>query len=116
VPHFYFDAVLQGQLETDPEGIELASREVARQEAVRAAAEMAKDRHLGESAKDITLASERATSPSPPFWLFLRVEERRHFAAGRHEMEATALAASVLVVAGAIVWSMLNARERQRSE
>ena len=31
-------------------------------------------------------------------------------------MEATALAGSVLVIAGAIVWSMLNARERSRPE
>ena len=38
------------------------------------------------------------------------------FAAGRHAMEATALAGSVLVIAGAIVWSMLNARERSRPE
>jgi hypothetical protein len=38
------------------------------------------------------------------------------FAAGRHAMEGTALAGSVLVIAGAIVWSMLNARERSRPE
>src|SRR4051812_16929752 len=63
VPRFSFDAVLQGQLETDPEGIELANRGVARQEAVRAAAEMAKDRHLGESAKDITLAIREGSEP-----------------------------------------------------
>ena len=75
MPHFYFDAVLQGQAETDPVGVELANRAVARQEAVRAAAEMAKDRHLGENVKDITLAIREGDEPVATIRLSLRVEE-----------------------------------------
>jgi len=75
VPHFYFDAMLQGQAETDPVGVELANRAVARQEAVRAAAEMAKDRHLGENAQDITLEVREEDEHVATVRLSLRVEE-----------------------------------------
>jgi hypothetical protein len=75
MPRFYFDATLQGEPETDPEGIELASRAVARQEGVRAAAEMAKDRHVGENAKDITLAIREGEEPVATIRLSLTIEE-----------------------------------------
>ena len=43
VPRFYFDTAVNGKSIEDDEGLELASREIARVEAVKAAAEMAKD-------------------------------------------------------------------------
>jgi hypothetical protein len=75
VPRFYFDVVLQGQPETDPVGIELVSRHVARQEAVRAAAELAKDPHVGENAKDITLAIREGEEPVATVRLSLKIED-----------------------------------------
>jgi DNA-binding IclR family transcriptional regulator len=74
MPRFYFDATLQGEPETDPEGIELASRAVARQEGVRAAAEMVK-RHHGENAKDVTLAIREGEEPVATIRLSLTIEE-----------------------------------------
>jgi uncharacterized protein DUF6894 len=71
----HFDATLQGEPETDPVGIELASRAVARQEGVRAAAEMVKDRHHGENAKDITLAIREGEEPVATIRLSLTIEE-----------------------------------------
>ncbi|MFL5006003.1 MAG: DUF6894 family protein [Microvirga sp.] len=75
MPRFYFDATLQGEPEADPEGIELASRAIARQEGVRAAAEMVKDRHHGENAKDITLAIREGEEPVATIRLSLTIEE-----------------------------------------
>ena len=75
MPRFYFDAVLQGKPEADPVGIELDNRDVARQEAVRAAAEMAKDRHVGENAQDITLAIREGDDPVATVRLCLKIEE-----------------------------------------
>ena len=75
MPRFYFDATLQGEPEADPEGIELASRAIARQEGVRAAAEMVKDRHHGENAKDVTLAIREGEEPVATIRLSLTIEE-----------------------------------------
>jgi len=58
-----------------PEGIELASRAIARQEGVRAAAEMVKDRHHGENAKDVTLAIREGEEPVATIRLSLTIEE-----------------------------------------
>jgi hypothetical protein len=75
VPRFYFDAVLQGRTETDREGVELADRAVARQEAIRAAAEMAKDQHLDGDARDITVAIREGDKPIATIRLSLKIEE-----------------------------------------
>ena len=75
VPRFYFDAVLKGQLEPDPEGIELADRAVARQEAIGAAAEMAKDQHLDGDSRDITVAIREGDKPIAAVRLSLRIED-----------------------------------------
>jgi hypothetical protein len=63
VPRFYFDAVLNGEPQPDPEGIELANRDTARQDAVRAAAEMAKDRHLDGNAREFTVKVREGSEP-----------------------------------------------------
>ena len=47
----------------------------AAQEGVRAAAEMAKDRHVGENAKDITLAIREGEEPVATIRLSLTIEE-----------------------------------------
>jgi hypothetical protein len=75
VPRFYFDAVLNGEPEPDPEGIELDSRDTARQEAVRAAAEMAKDRHLGGNAREFTVKVREGSEPFATIRLSLKIED-----------------------------------------
>ena len=75
MPRFYFDAVLQGRTETDREGVELSDRAVARQEAIRAAAEMAKDQHLDGNARDITVAIREGDKPVATIRLSLKIED-----------------------------------------
>jgi hypothetical protein len=55
MPRFYFDTTLDHVTEPDREGVQLDDAQTARREAVRAAAEMAKDfaRHSDE--QDITI-------------------------------------------------------------
>jgi hypothetical protein len=75
VPHFYFDAVLNGKVAPDPEGVELGNRDTARQEAVRAAAEMAKDSHLDGNARDIIVRVREGREPVATVRLSILIED-----------------------------------------
>jgi len=48
---------------------------VARQEAIRAAAEMAKDQHLDGNARDITVAIREGDKPVATIRLSLKIED-----------------------------------------
>jgi hypothetical protein len=75
VPRYHFDAVLNGKVAPDPEGVELDSRDTARQEAVRAAAEMAKDSHLDGNARDITVRVREGREPVAIIRLSILIED-----------------------------------------
>jgi hypothetical protein len=55
VPRFYFDATIDGVTEPDREGMEFHDARTARREAVRAAAEMAKDFARDSDEQDIMI-------------------------------------------------------------
>jgi hypothetical protein len=55
MPRYYFDLLLHGDVEADGEGINLDGPAVARQEAVRAAAEFAKDLAHNHQQEDIAI-------------------------------------------------------------
>jgi hypothetical protein len=73
VPHFYFDATVNGEALPDPEGIELDTRAVARTEGLRAVAEMVKDQHLNGNARDIAIPE--GSDPVATIRLSLKIEE-----------------------------------------
>jgi hypothetical protein len=75
VPHFYFDATVNGEALPDPEGIELDTRAVARTEGLRAVAEMVKDQHLNGNARDIMIAIREGSDPVVTIRLSLKIEE-----------------------------------------
>ena len=75
MPHFYIDAIIDGEAMPDPEGIELDNRAVARMEAVRAAAEMVKDRHLVGNARQITVSVREGRGPVVAIRLSLKIED-----------------------------------------
>ena len=75
VPHFYFDATVNGEALPDPEGIELDTRAVARTEGLRAVAEMVKDQHLNGNARDIMIAIREGSDPVATIRLSLKIEE-----------------------------------------
>jgi len=75
VPHFYFDATVNGEALPDPEGIELDTRAVARTEGLRAVAEMVKDQHLNGNARDIMIAIREGNDPVATIRLSLKIEE-----------------------------------------
>jgi hypothetical protein len=75
VPHFYFDATVNGDALPDLEGIELDNRAVARVEAVRAVAEMVKDQHLDGNTRDITVAIREGSDPVATIRLSLKIED-----------------------------------------
>ena len=55
MPRFFFDTTLNNVTEPDREGVELHDAKTARQEAVRATAEMAKDLAHRSPEQDITI-------------------------------------------------------------
>jgi hypothetical protein len=62
MPRFYFDMVLNGRELSDDEGLELTSPAVAREEAMTAIAEMAKDEKACPKSIVIVIRDE---SPQP---------------------------------------------------
>jgi hypothetical protein len=74
VPRFYFDAIMNGDPSRDSEGTELDSRAVARQEGVRAAAEMAKDPRLDGDERSITVSVREGAEPVATIRLSLKIE------------------------------------------
>ncbi|MDF2974184.1 MAG: hypothetical protein K0R61_4634 [Microvirga sp.] len=63
MPRFYFDVMSNGVATTDEEGVDLRSTELARNEAMRTAAEMAKEE--GSCAKDVVIHIRDGSGPLP---------------------------------------------------
>ncbi|MFL5323744.1 MAG: DUF6894 family protein [Microvirga sp.] len=75
MPHFYFDATVNGDALPDPEGVELDTYAAARQEALRAVAEMVKDQHLDGDTRDFTIAIREGAEPVATIRLSLKIED-----------------------------------------
>jgi hypothetical protein len=76
MPRFYFDTAVNGESMEDDEGVELASREMARMEAVLAAAEMAKDEAARHSLREVAINVREGIEPILSVRLPLIVEEK----------------------------------------